>query len=87
MTIVNHTISRQPLLNTSTGWSDFEKVSFRFAFIFILLLVIPLSREWYDRLSVYLGNRDSIRVVLDRLDETYLTGIEWHIRNTKYTYP
>jgi len=50
MTIVHHTISREPLSNTSTGWSDFEKVSFRFAFIFISLLVIPLSREWYDRL-------------------------------------
>lgn len=31
-------------------------------------------------------NKDSITVVLDRLDESYLTGKEWYMENNTYTY-
>lgn len=31
-------------------------------------------------------NKDSITVVLDRLNESYLTGEEWYMENNKYTY-
>ncbi len=30
--------------------------------------------------------KDSITVVLDRLDETYFTGKEWYVKNNKFTY-
>ncbi|KDN55893.1 hypothetical protein [Flavobacterium seoulense] len=31
-------------------WSKLEKISFRFAFIFFLLLIVPLQSKWYERL-------------------------------------
>jgi hypothetical protein len=32
------------------------------------------------------ANKDSIKVVLDRFDERYLTGQEWFMENNKYSY-
>lgn len=34
----------------SRPWSNLEKISFRFAFIFFLLLIVPLQWLWYERL-------------------------------------
>jgi len=31
-------------------WSNVEKIAFRFAFVFFVLLVIPFQAEWYQRL-------------------------------------
>ena len=52
------------------------------------ILVWNYDRPAKDRivLSGKDANRDSITVVLDRLDETYLTGKEWYMENNKYTY-
>src|SRR5690606_23962420 len=31
-------------------WSNVEKIAFRFAFVFFVLLIIPVQGEWYQRL-------------------------------------
>ena len=47
------------------------------------------ERPTYDRiiLSGLDVDKDSIVVVLDRIDELYLTGKEWYMENNLYTYP
>lgn len=54
----------------------------------INILVWNYDRPTKDRIvmSGKDANRDTILVVLDRRDRTYLTGKEWYMENNKYTY-
>src|SRR5690606_979507 len=44
-------------ISSDITWNNLEKISFRFAFVFIVLMVFPLRWEWYEELfsssSVY----------------------------------
>src|SRR5690606_20147754 len=54
----------------------------------INILAWNYDRPTKDRivLSGKDAKRDSVIVVMDRLDRTYLTGKEWYMENNKYTY-
>ncbi|TYR34494.1 hypothetical protein FXV77_15885 [Sphingobacterium phlebotomi] len=70
-----NSIGLKELYGTSTGDS-------------INILLWSYERPDKDRvvLSGKDVNKDSITVVLDRLDESYLTGKEWYMENNKFTY-
>lgn len=44
-----YTITPNDELSQRTVWRYWEKVGFRFAFIFFILMVIPLDGKWYDK--------------------------------------
>ena len=47
---IKQNIESVPSHSGSPIWSKLEKVAFRFAFIFFLLLIVPLQSKWYERL-------------------------------------
>lgn len=47
---IKQNIESIPSHSGSPIWSKLEKLAFRFAFIFFLLLIVPLQSKWYERL-------------------------------------
>ncbi|ANH81428.1 hypothetical protein A8C56_10940 [Niabella ginsenosidivorans] len=50
MTIISTHNTIQPLHTGKPAWSNSEKFFFRIAFLFFILLIVPLEKEWYARL-------------------------------------
>ena len=53
-------------------WKYWEKVGFRFTFIFFILMIVPLDGGWYEKLvkpdSLYDFNGEHCRRFPQRLD-------------------
>nr|WP_068890949.1 hypothetical protein [Pedobacter panaciterrae] len=47
---IKQNIEAEAIYSGSLAWSKFEKISFRFAFVFFLLIIVPLEWKWYERL-------------------------------------
>jgi hypothetical protein len=51
--VVESPIETQAFADTLPPWTPLERIAFRFAFLFIAQLLLPLRQEWYQRILTF----------------------------------